>query len=92
MKSPGSMICSRATSWQMPGETPFLGREVAHAGVALELALQLAQRLDLAVKPAIFHLVGVDQVVLEDGEACPGSAPCSPRRTPRRGSSAPGRW
>ena len=22
MKSPGSMICSRATLWQMPGETP----------------------------------------------------------------------
>ena len=22
MKSPGSMICSRATWWQMPGDTP----------------------------------------------------------------------
>ena len=47
MKSPGSMMYSRATSWQMPGEMLSVRREVAAAGVLLKLALQVAQRLDL---------------------------------------------
>jgi hypothetical protein len=34
IKSPGSMIRSRAIVWQMPGETPSLRRVVLHPGVA----------------------------------------------------------
>jgi hypothetical protein len=53
----------------MPGETRSLAEKSRHAGVALEVALQLAQRLDLVhERPHLRHLVGVDEVVLEDRE------------------------
>src|SRR5947208_741184 len=51
------------------GGNVAIGGEVAAARVALEVALQLAELADLLEERAhLRHLVGVDEVVLEDGE------------------------
>ena len=44
MKSPGSMIRSRATLWQMPGETPSCAEKSCTPGVPLEAPLHVAQQ------------------------------------------------
>ncbi len=69
MKSPGSMICSRATWWQMPGETPFTALKLRTPVWAWNARWQLAQGLDLGAEgPHLGHPVGVDQVILEHRE------------------------
>ena len=51
------------------GGDAVLRREVAHARVGLERVLELAQGLDLGEEGAhLRHLVGVDEVILEDRE------------------------
>ncbi len=73
MKSPGSMMRSRATSWQMPGETPSFAEKSRTPVWRWNSRCMLAQGLDLVhERRHARHVVGVDEVVLEDGELARG--------------------